>query len=96
MAPEGKTLVVAEFFSFKGDGIWNESDERLVDITVENMEHLGFIKKHEVIDSAVVRVPKAYPLFEVGYKELCDKLYDYLSRFRNLHIAGRGGNVQIL
>jgi protoporphyrinogen oxidase len=91
MAPEGKTLVVAEFFSFKGDGIWNESDERLVDITVENMEHLGFIKKHEVIDSAVVRVPKAYPLFEVGYKEICDKLYDYLSRFRNLHIAGRGG-----
>lgn len=91
MAPEGKTLIVAEFFSFKNDRIWNESNKRLVDITVENLEHLGFIKKHEVIDSAVVRVPKAYPLFEVGYKELSEKLYDYLSRFRNLHIAGRGG-----
>ncbi|TAL24970.1 MAG: hypothetical protein EPN94_06275 [Nitrospirae bacterium] len=91
MAPEGKTLIVTEFFSFKGDGIWNENDERLVAVTVENLEKLGFIKKHEVIDSAVVRVPGAYPLFEVGYKELCDKLYDYLSRFGNLHIAGRGG-----
>ena len=55
------------------------------------MERLGFIKKSEVIDSAVVRAAKAYPLFEVGYKELCDELYDYLGRFENLHIAGRAG-----
>src|SRR3972149_11129992 len=78
MAPEGKTLMVMEFFSFMGDKVWNESEERRIDITVENLENLGFIKKHEVIEGAVVRVPKAYPLFEVGYKELCDKLYGYL------------------
>lgn len=91
MAPEGKTLMVAEFFSFMGDTVWNESDGRLVDITIENLEKLGFIEKHEVIDSAVVRVPKAYPLLEVGYKERCDELYNYLRRFKNLHIAGRAG-----
>ncbi len=91
MAPEGKTLVVMEYFSFKGDEIWNEKDERLADITVKNLEDLGFIKKQEVLDSAVVRAPKAYPLFEVGYKELCNELYDYLSRFKNLHLAGRSG-----
>lgn len=91
MAPEGKTLLVAEFFSFKGDKAWNESDKRLTDITVENLEALGFIKRHEVIDMAVVRVPKAYPLFEVGYKRHCNEIHDYLSRFKNLHVAGRGG-----
>jgi len=91
MAPEGKTLVVMEFFSFKGDRIWNESDERLTAITVENLEKLGFIRKEEVIDSAVVRAPGAYPLFEVGYDRICDLLYDYLGKFENLHIAGRAG-----
>jgi len=91
MAPEGKTLVVMEYFSFIGDKVWNESNERLIDITVENLEHLGFIKRHEVIDGAVVRTPKAYPLFEVGYKKIYDEIYDYLSRFKNLHIAGRSG-----
>jgi protoporphyrinogen oxidase len=91
MAPEGKTIIVMEFFSFRGDKIWNETDERLTHITVENLEALGFINRCEVIDSAVVRAPKAYPLFEVGYGELCDEIYDYLSRFKNLHIAGRGG-----
>jgi protoporphyrinogen oxidase len=39
----------------------------------------------------VVRVPRAYPLFEVGYKELCKKVYDYLALFSNLHVAGRTG-----
>ncbi|MBI5213110.1 MAG: FAD-dependent oxidoreductase [Nitrospirae bacterium] len=91
MAPEGKTVVVAEFFSFKGDGIWSMSDEDLSAVTAENLEGMGFIKKHEVIDSAVIRVPNAYPLFDVGYKELCNEIYDYLGRFRNLHIAGRSG-----
>lgn len=91
MAPEGKTIIVAEFFSFKGEGIWSKSDEELTAITVENLENMGFVKKHEIIGSAVVRVPNAYPLFEVGYKERCDKIYEYLSRFKNLHITGRSG-----
>lgn len=91
MAPEGKTLMVMEFFSFVDDKIWSESDKGLVDITIENLENLGFIRRHEAIDGIVVRVPKAYPLFEVGYEMQCDKLYSYLSRFRNLYISGRGG-----
>ena len=91
MAPEEKTILVTEFFSFAGDTLWNESDERLAEVSAENLKQLGFIKKHEVIGSAVVRVPRAYPLFEVGYEGLCDTLYGYLSRFRNLHLAGRSG-----
>ncbi len=91
MAPEGKTIIVAEFFSFKGEGIWSKSDEELTAITVENLENMGFVKKHEIIGSAVVRVPNAYPLFEIGYKERCDEIYEYLGRFKNLHITGRSG-----
>ncbi len=91
MAPEGKTLLVVEYFSFQGDHIWNASDERLTDITVRGLEKLEFIKKSEVSGSAVVRAKKAYPLFEIGYAEQCALLYDYLSTFRNLHLAGRVG-----
>jgi protoporphyrinogen oxidase len=91
MAPKGKTVLVAEFFCFKGDGTWNMSDEYLSSVTAECLEAMGFIKKHEVIESLVIRVPDAYPLFEVGYRELYDEIYDYLGRFRNLHIAGRSG-----
>jgi protoporphyrinogen oxidase len=91
MAPPGKTILVMEYFSFVGDRIWNESDEGLTGLTVENLELLGFIRKDAVLGSLVVRAPKAYPLFEIGYREWCDKIYAYLSGFENLHIAGRNG-----
>jgi protoporphyrinogen oxidase len=94
MAPPGKTLIVAEFFSFQGDPIWNRHDSGLSDMAIENLERLGFIQRKEVLDCAVVRVPKAYPLFEVGYREHVSVIYDYLHRFKNLHIAGRSGMFQ--
>lgn len=91
MAPDGKTLLVMEFFCSTGDSVWNESDKELAGITITGLEQLGFIKKNEVIDSCVVRAPKAYPLFEVGYAERCTTIHSYLSTFKNLHLAGRGG-----
>jgi protoporphyrinogen oxidase len=94
MAPPDKTLVVAEFFSFQGDPIWNQHDDGLADMAIENLERLGFIQRNEVLDFAVVRVPKAYPLFEVGYRGHVSVIYDYLRRFKNLHIAGRSGVFQ--
>ena len=91
MAPDGKTLLVVEFFSFQGDAIWRADDAELTDIAVQNLEKLGYINKSDVLDSVVQRVPKAYPLFEVGYAKHFDAVYNYLSQFRNLHVAGRVG-----
>ncbi len=91
MAPEGKTHVVTEFFCFKGDKIWNSTDEELTAITVKNLGKLGFFNESEVIDSCVVRAAKAYPLMEVGYREHYEKILGYMKNFKNLHIIGRGG-----
>ncbi len=91
MAPEGKTHIVAEFFCFEGDEIWSASDQALQNITAEHLERLGFIKKSEVSDYCVLRRTKAYPLFEVGYTEHYKTILNYLQKFDNLHIIGRGG-----
>ncbi len=96
MAPADKTLLVAEHFCFKGDETWCADDEQLAKNTVRQLENLGFIKRGEVIDSAVIRVPKAYLLPEVGYGKHRNKILDYLSRFQNLHIIGRGGCFRYL
>jgi protoporphyrinogen oxidase len=91
MAPPGKSLLVTEFFSFRGDEIWTMPDNKLTDLTVDHLVRLGFISRREVLDSMVVRVPKAYPLFEVGYLKHAEAVHDYLGRFSNLHSAGRSG-----
>ena len=91
MAPSGKTLLVSEHFCFRGDGTWSASDKELTALTVTSLESLGFIKRHEVIDSVVVRIPNAYPLFEVGYVKHHEILSRYVEGFDNLIPIGRGG-----
>lgn len=96
MAPEGKTLLVAERFCFRGDDTWRSSDGELAESTVGQLQRLGIVSREEVLGSAVVRVPRAYPLFEVGYREHLETVGAYLGRFRNLFPAGRGGTFSYL
>jgi protoporphyrinogen oxidase len=91
MAPEGKTHLVCEYFCFKGDGIWSSDDEALRAVTVQQLAKLGFIKEEDVLDCCVVRVPKAYPVLDVGYRKHYERILRYLDKFKNLHIAGRNG-----
>ncbi len=94
MAPDGKTLLVTEHYCFRGDDTWSASDAALTRSTVTNLVNLGFIKRHEVIDSVVLKIPKAYPIFEVGYSESHEKICDYLDEYHNLHYVGRGGSFK--
>jgi protoporphyrinogen oxidase len=91
MAPPGCTMLVTERFCFRGDSTWNASDAELVGDTVQHLERLGFFRRDEVRDGVVVRIPAAYPLFEVGFEARSRVLCDYLARFENLQLAGRGG-----
>jgi protoporphyrinogen oxidase len=90
MAPPGKTLLVTEFFCSRGDDVWNASDASLTDAAVHGLVRLGFIRSQEVRDSTVIRVPNAYPLFEVGYRQWFEVIHAYLDGFGNLLNAGRG------
>lgn len=58
---------------------------------VREIEKLGLAKATEVEDGAVVRVPKAYPMYDPGYRERVEKIRRYLERFPNLQLVGRNG-----
>ena len=91
MAPKDRTLVVVEYFCFRGDDIWNTPDEELTRMTTLGLEELGFITSGDVLGSDILRVPRAYPLFEVGFDRHCKVIMDYLEGFDNLSVAGRSG-----
>jgi protoporphyrinogen oxidase len=96
MAPEGKTHLVSEYFCFRGDRIWSSHNDDLAAVTLDHLVKLGFLSGRECVGSSVVRVPKAYPLLDVGYRKHYHKIMRFLEGFKNLHIAGRGGTFQYL
>jgi len=83
--------VVAELFSSPGDGIWNLSDDKLVDITACAFVSLGLLSRSAISDSRVDRWPRAYPLYEIGYRQRADRAYRLVRPLSNAALAGRNG-----
>jgi protoporphyrinogen oxidase len=94
MAPEGRSLVVAEYFCFRGDAVWEAPDARLAAATAAGLERLGFLARREVAGTRILRVPEAYPLFEVGYERHAGAVRAWVGTFANLVLAGRTGSFE--
>ncbi|MCC7519971.1 MAG: NAD(P)/FAD-dependent oxidoreductase [Verrucomicrobiae bacterium] len=92
MVPDpSRTCLGMEYFCFEGDDLWTEKDERLVALATEELGRLGLADPALVEDGAVVRMPKAYPVYDEGYREALAAVRRYLERFGNLQLVGRNG-----
>ena len=73
MVPDqSKASIGMEYFCFKGDELWESSDEDLVELGKREIEQLGLAKAAKVERGFVTRVPKAYPMYDADYSERVD------------------------
>lgn len=93
MVPDPEmTCLGLEYFCFAGDNLWSSSDAKLIALGTAELARLGIAQPDEVVDGTVVRVPKAYPVYDDMYKQHLAVIRDYLSAVAgNLHLAGRNG-----
>ena len=67
------------------------SDSDLVTLGTREIDKLGLVKRELVVDGTVVRMPKAYPIYDRGYGEAVKVVRDWLAQFSNLQLVGRNG-----
>ncbi len=92
MVPDPKmTCLGLEYFCFEGDGLWTMADRDLVALGTREMAAIGLIDSSKVVDGTVVRMPKAYPVYDEGYEVALGVVRRYLDGFSNLQVAGRNG-----
>jgi protoporphyrinogen oxidase len=92
MVPDQRlTCLGLEYFCFEGDGLWTTSDEELVRLGAREIAEIGLLDGGTVIDGTVVRMPKAYPVYDEGFEAALAVVRDHLSQFVNLQVAGRNG-----
>ena len=92
MVPEpGRTCLGLEYFCFKGDGLWDSDDSALIRQATRELEQLGLAPAADVVDGTVVRMPKAYPIYESTYRSNLERLRVFLDAIPNLHTVGRNG-----
>src|SRR6266567_2104203 len=93
MVPDpSKTCLGLEYFCFEGDGLWTSSDMDLVELGGKELMKLKLCKPEEILGGAVVRQPKAYPVYDDEYKMHVRTIRDYLeAHATNLQLVGRNG-----
>ena len=90
VADPDKVWVGVEYFCNEGDPLWTRSEEQMKSLAVEELARIGIIQKEAVLDSVVLRMPKAYPAYFGTYSRF-DVIRQYLDQFENLFLIGRNG-----
>jgi protoporphyrinogen oxidase len=96
MSPEGYTSLIMEIPCQDGSEHWEKENEELIKITSSKMIEIGWIKEADIIDARVYPMHYAYPVFEAGYEEKIEKIFNYLRRFNNLAFTGRTSKFEYL
>jgi protoporphyrinogen oxidase len=80
-----------EYFCFQGDELWSSPDDELIRLGREEVAALGLVDPDRVLGGDVVRMPKAYPIYDADYEERVASIRGWLAGIPNLQQVGRNG-----
>ncbi len=79
-----------EYFVNEGGDLWVMPDADLITLGIREMEQIGFLRREDVLDACVLRMPKAYPAYWGSYDQL-PVVREYIDGISNLFLLGRNG-----
>jgi protoporphyrinogen oxidase len=85
-----KVWIGVEYFCNKGDQLWSRTDEQLKQLAAEELVRIGIIDQSALLDSVVLRMPKAYPAYFGTYARF-NEVRQFVDTFENLFLVGRNG-----
>jgi protoporphyrinogen oxidase len=93
MVPDAsKTCLGMEYFVFENDELWSSPDDKLIEMARREIAQLGLVRPEEIEDGTVVRMQKAYPMYDPGWAERVEAIRTYArTSLRNLQFVGRNG-----
>ena len=92
MVKDGRTCLGLEYFVTEGDGWWTMPDDELVRRATAELEQLRLVPPGTVEAGYVVRMPKAYPVYDAQYAANVDIVRGWLAEHAaNVWPVGRNG-----
>ncbi len=91
LASPDKTSLGLEYFCTEGDELWSMRDGHLLRLGLDELVKLKLVDRSAFLDGFVVRIPKAYPVYDSTYSENLGIVKRYIGEFSNLQPVGRYG-----
>ncbi len=92
LVKEGRTCLGLEYFVTVGDRLWTMADEYLIDLAKRELAQLGLVQEQDVERGFVVRMPKAYQIYDGTYADAVETIREWMdAEVPNVHPVGRNG-----
>lgn len=92
LVKEGKTCLGLEYFVNVNDEMWNMQDQELINLAIYELEKLNLVSTGSKFEGYVVRMPKAYPVYDLNYSKNIELIKSWIMNFHpNIHPIGRNG-----
>jgi hypothetical protein len=92
MVPDpARTSLGLEYFCTEGDALWTTPDRDLLELGKREVDRLNLARYADIEDGCVVRVPKAYPIYDSDYREHLAIVREFVDGLENFQTVGRNG-----
>jgi protoporphyrinogen oxidase len=91
VADPSKTTLGLEYFCNEGDDFWNMDDQAMFELAADEVAKIKICERNRIEDFVIVRVPKAYPVYDMEYPQHLAIIRSWLDGFSNLQPIGRYG-----
>lgn len=88
---ERSSILAVELWCDAEDDVWSRPDSELIEQSIRELRSTRLLDDQAVLAGHVVRVPRSYPIFELGYHDKMQQVTEHLRKFRRLELIGRYG-----
>ena len=87
----GSSILCLEYWCYFDDELWNQDQEELIIKAGKEIVRTGLVNEGDVKEGHVVRLPRCYPVYFSGYRDIMKPVEAYLNSVEGLHAIGRYG-----
>mgnify|MGYP000875186431 CR=1 FL=1 len=89
-----ETILCLEYWANNDTKLWNETDKNLINLASKEIVETGLVSNNLIEKGHVIRLPKCYPVYSLGYKEKLQPVKDFLDEINNISVIGRYGSFK--
>jgi protoporphyrinogen oxidase len=86
------TILAMEYWCNHEDDLWHQTDDQLIQLAKREIVASTLVgHESQITRGMVYRIPRCYPVYRRGYRQLLEPVQEYLSTIEGLQVIGRYG-----
>ena len=91
LSPQDENILAVEISCHYGSKMWKTSDEEIFSKCMQGLEKDNFLKKADIINYKVIKVPSVYPIYRKNYDIHLKETQECFKKIKNFYSIGRQG-----